>query len=97
MKPTTLLSTYACGSGERIAHARLRAEVNDTRKLFALRTMPPSPSRSATSSLTKRKRYCPRAAESGLLQRDVVVLVEIVEPDNLIAAIEQRARLCGSR
>ena len=82
----------------RVTHAGLRAEVDDAREFLASRTAPPCPSRSARSSLTKLEASdCLRGGEPRLLQRDVVVLVEIVEPDDLVAALQQQLRACGSR
>ena len=48
------------------------------------------PSRLARSSSTKRKRgsFC-RMREARLLEVDVVVVVEVVEADDLVAAREQ--------
>ena len=57
------------------------------------RTAPPSPARSARSSLTKRKRWNLRKlGEPRLLQRRIVIGVEVVEADDVAAVSQQPPR-----
>ncbi len=81
----------------RVAHARLRGEVHHALELLAARTAPPCPCWSARSSFTKRNFGCfLQLREARLLQRDVVVLVEVVEADDLVAARQQLLRDVGA-
>ena len=77
----------------RVAHAGLRGEVNHALELLRART-----ARSCRVLIGEIDLHEPETRdfcenrEPRLLERDVVVLVEVVEPDDLVAALEQVLR-----
>ena len=78
---------------DRIAHSRLRGEVHDALELLAREERRDADFESARSSFTKRKLACLREAlEARLLQCDVVIFVQVVEADDLVAPLEQALR-----
>jgi hypothetical protein len=75
---------------QRIAHAGLGGQVDHAVEAFSAANSASMPARSATSSFTKRKPAggCSRASRSSF-SADVVVVVEVVEADHLVAARQQ--------
>ena len=77
---------------QRVAHAGLRREVNHALELLA-REQLRHPRPVGEIQLDEAEvRPLPQLREPRLLQRDVVVVVEVVEPDDFVAALQQELR-----
>ena len=79
---------------EAVADARLRPEMDDAVDVHRLGEAVQR-SASAKSSRSKRKRLpncCCKLVQPRLLKRGIVIIVEVVDADDVIAALEQRAR-----
>ena len=83
---------------QRMAHAGLRGEMHDTGEADAPRTAPPCRSRSARSSLTKAKAGQLREfGEPRLLERRIVIGIEVVDADDRPARLRAAGARRGSR
>jgi hypothetical protein len=74
---------------DRVAHAGLRRQVHDAPKRSRANRLCMA-SRSVMSAFTKRKPGALQNLQARGFQARIVVGVEIVEPDHLIAALEQQ-------
>src|SRR5579871_2850164 len=78
--------------GERVAHTGLSAEMHDALELLALEQIAHAlPVREIPAHEAKAPMGM-QALETSLLEGRIVVIVEIVETDHLIAALEQAQR-----
>ena len=85
---------------EAVADARLRPEMDDAVDVDCCRRSRLSASASAKSTRSKRKRLpiLPRElVEPRLLERGIVIIVEIVDADDVLAALEQARAPCANR
>ncbi len=77
------------GLFQRVAHPRLSAQMHDAFEFFggeqARHRIPIGQIRADEPERAVRR----EPGEARLLERDIVVIVQIVEPDHLVAAIEQ--------
>ena len=77
---------------QRVAHARLCREVNDARKFLARKERTHRIVVREVQLLEAEVGLCGEPREPCLLQRDVIVLVEIVQTHHLVAAGQQLVR-----
>jgi hypothetical protein len=75
-----------------VAHAGLRAEVDDSLELLAGEQLRHSVSVGEVELDELEPSVALEHLEPRVLQREVVVLVEVVEADDLVAALEQQLR-----
>ena len=82
---------------ERVADPGLRCEMHDARRLLLGEgRLDRGPV--AEIGLDEAEGFVPRELEKPrLLQRHVVIGIEIVEPDHLVAALDRDAQPCDSR
>ena len=90
--PVTLLSMYACGILERVTHAGLRGQVDHARKFLAREQRLHAALVGEIHLHEAEFRLPLEDGEARALQVRVVVVVEVVEPDDLVAARQQLLR-----
>ena len=77
------------GMGQGVAHTRLRGEVHDPLRLLGREDLLHRRAIGDVDAQEPEPRVTVKARQAGLFQAHLIVVVEVVEPDDLIAPLEQ--------
>ena len=92
-----LASTYACGLDERVAHARLGREVDHALRLRLGEEAAHAVGVGDVEALEAKAARAAQEIEPRFLQPRVVVVVDVVDADDVVAAVEQPPARRGIR